>query len=146
MPQAPEDEERAAQARLEALKGELARRRAAGRAAERERTTGGSATAASGWSLGTRMSGEFVGAIVAGGLIGYGLDRWLGTTPWLLIAFFLLGAAAGVRGVIRAASPKGRDDDRNSRLSASQAPDKDVPRSASGVEPQAPSGWDVDED
>ena len=24
--------------------------------------------------------------------IGYGLDRWLGTTPWLMIIFALLGA------------------------------------------------------
>jgi ATP synthase protein I len=24
--------------------------------------------------------------------IGYGLDRWLGTTPWLMIVFALLGA------------------------------------------------------
>lgn len=32
---------------------------------------------------------------LVGGAIGYLLDRWLGTSPWLLIVFLILGAAAG---------------------------------------------------
>ena len=42
-----------------------------------------------------------VGAVVFGGLLGYFLDKWLHTTPWLLVIFGGLGFVAGVREVIR---------------------------------------------
>ena len=35
------------------------------------------------------------------------LDRWLGTTPFLLIVFFFLGAAAGMLNVYRTATRQG---------------------------------------
>lgn len=38
---------------------------------------------------------ELVTCIGAGGLIGWGLDRWLGTSPIFLIVFLLAGIAAG---------------------------------------------------
>ncbi|MDO9382494.1 MAG: AtpZ/AtpI family protein [Hyphomicrobiaceae bacterium] len=52
-------------------------------------------------AYGLRMASEFVGAVLVGGLIGFGLDRWLGTTPWLFLVFFFLGFAAGVVNVTR---------------------------------------------
>ena len=39
---------------------------------------------------------EVLAGVGGGLLIGWGLDRWLGTRPLFLILFFLLGAAAGV--------------------------------------------------
>ena len=42
-----------------------------------------------------------VGAVVFGGLLGYFLDKWLHTAPWLLVIFGGLGFVAGVREVIR---------------------------------------------
>jgi ATP synthase protein I len=42
-----------------------------------------------------------VGAVVFAGLLGYFLDKWLHTSPWLLVVFGGLGFAAGVREVIR---------------------------------------------
>ena len=42
-----------------------------------------------------------VGAAVVGGLVGYFLDKWLHTTPWLLVLFGGLGFAGGVREVVR---------------------------------------------
>jgi ATP synthase protein I len=42
-----------------------------------------------------------VGAVVFGGLLGYFLDKWLHTAPWLLVVFGGLGFVAGVREVIR---------------------------------------------
>ena len=38
---------------------------------------------------------HFVTSIVVGLLIGYFLDKYLGTEPWLLIIFFFLGVLAG---------------------------------------------------
>jgi ATP synthase protein I len=60
-----------------------------------------SAVRARGMAYGLRMASELVGAVLVGGLIGYFLDQWLGTWPWLFLVFFLLGFAAGVLNVIR---------------------------------------------
>ena len=46
---------------------------------------------------------SFVLAIVIGAGIGYFLDLWLGTTPWLFFLFFFLGLAAGILNVYRTA-------------------------------------------
>jgi ATP synthase protein I len=50
-----------------------------------------------------RMSTEMVAAVIVGFGIGFFLDRWLGTTPWGLIVFLLLGFVAGILNVMRAA-------------------------------------------
>ena len=52
--------------------------------------------------IGVRIGVDLVAALVVGLGIGYLLDRWLGTSPWLLIGFFFLGSAAGVLNVFRA--------------------------------------------
>lgn len=41
-------------------------------------------------------------SIAVGLLMGYFLDKWLGTGPWLLLVFSLLGAASGLISLIRA--------------------------------------------
>jgi F0F1-type ATP synthase assembly protein I len=41
-----------------------------------------------------------VGAIVLGGGLGFLLDRWLGTTPWLVIAGLAAGMCIGFVGLI----------------------------------------------
>jgi len=43
-------------------------------------------------------------AVVSGIIVGWLLDRWLGTKPWLLVAGVVLGAAAGFYELIRATS------------------------------------------
>jgi ATP synthase protein I len=60
-----------------------------------------SAVRARGMAYGLRMASELVGAVLVGGLIGYFLDQWLGSWPWMFLVFFMLGFAAGVLNVIR---------------------------------------------
>jgi ATP synthase protein I len=142
----PDDDE-TLRAKLDALKGALERRSAERRASEAGGPTDAQrAATASAISMGMRAGGEFVAAILGGALIGWGLDLWLGTRPAFLIVFFLLGAAAGVVNVIRATSPKGPIDDRNSRLSGGAAPDKDGRRSASAAGNEAPGGPNDDDE
>ena len=52
----------------------------------------------------------FVLAVVFGFLIGYFLDRWLGTSPLFIIVFFFLGVAAGIVNVIRTANAVAREE------------------------------------
>lgn len=46
---------------------------------------------------------QLVSATFIGLAMGYFLDQWLGTSPWLLIVFLLLGISAGFRDVYREA-------------------------------------------
>ncbi len=43
-------------------------------------------------------------SVVAGLILGWVLDRWLGTQPWLLVAGIVLGAVAGFYQFIRVSS------------------------------------------
>jgi len=54
-----------------------------------------------GMAYGMRMAAELVAAVIVGGAIGWGLDRLLGSKPWLFLLFFVLGFVAGVLNVVR---------------------------------------------
>ena len=54
-----------------------------------------------GLALASRVGLELVAATVLGAGLGYGLDRWLGTGPWLVVVGVVLGAAAGFLAVYR---------------------------------------------
>jgi ATP synthase protein I len=58
---------------------------------------------ASAIARGFRLSTELVAGVVVGAVIGWLIDRGLGISPWGLIVFLLLGFAAGVLNVMRAA-------------------------------------------
>ena len=95
----PPDDEAALSARLQRLGERLAN---ANRPSEND--SGPRQTAdLSAFARGFRLSTELVGGVIVGTGIGWLLDRWLGTSPWGLIVFFLLGFAAGVLNVMRAA-------------------------------------------
>jgi ATP synthase protein I len=84
--------------------------------AANERRSGDSNSAAegkppmTGLGLAMRIGTELVAAIAVGAGVGYVLDMWLGTKPWLMIVFFLLGSAAGMLNVYRVTAWMGRND------------------------------------
>jgi len=96
-------DEAALSARLQRLGERLAREQAAkpskGPLEER-------ATTASGYARGFRLSSELVAGVVVGAGLGLLVDHWLGSSPWGLIIFLLLGFAAGVLNVARSAAAK----------------------------------------
>ena len=50
-----------------------------------------------------KISTELVAAVVVGTTLGFILDNWFDTRPWLTITFFFMGVAAGILNVIRSA-------------------------------------------
>ncbi|MBP5856595.1 AtpZ/AtpI family protein [Marivibrio halodurans] len=48
-----------------------------------------------------RVGSELIAALIVGVGIGYLLDEWLGTRPWLMALFLFIGGAAGVMNVYR---------------------------------------------
>lgn len=82
-------------------------RKARARQGEKDSPPGGAGSLPPGpWGIGFRAGVEVVSALIAGVLIGYFLDRWLGTRPWLFLLFFVLGGAAGVLNVYRLFNPR----------------------------------------
>jgi len=57
-----------------------------------------------------KLGTELVAAVGVGTIIGFILDSWFGTKPWLIIIFFFLGAAAGILNVVRAANRMQKDN------------------------------------
>ena len=57
-----------------------------------------------------KLGTELVAAVVVGTIIGFILDSWFDTKPWLIIIFFFLGAAAGMLNVIKAANRMQKED------------------------------------
>jgi len=58
---------------------------------------------ASGFARGFRLSSELVAGVLVGTGIGWLIDKGLGTLPWGIFVFALLGFAAGVLNVMRQA-------------------------------------------
>jgi len=100
-------DEAALSARLRRLDDQLGRQQP-GEPSEMRR--GPPVADASGYARGLRLSSELVAGVLVGAGIGWALDRVLGISPWGLIVFLLLGFAAGIVNVIRAAGvAPGRD-------------------------------------
>ena len=105
---APADEA-ALSARLGTLNDRLSAVRDTRKANADHAASGESASArASGMAVGLRLSSELVAGVVVGTVLGWGFDRLLGTSPWGLIVFMLLGFVAGVINVMRSAGVASR--------------------------------------
>ena len=60
------------------------------------------------YRLGNRVLAELIGGMVGGALIGWVLDRLLGTSPWFLLGLLFLGIAAAFRNIIRISSGRSK--------------------------------------
>jgi len=98
---APPTDEAALSARLKSL-GQRLDHLGATRAAETGPVSR-PATDPSALARGFRLSSELIAGVLVGAGIGWLIDRWVGSLPWGMFVFALLGFTAGVLNVIRSA-------------------------------------------
>lgn len=65
------------------------------------------------YGIATRLVAELIAGILVGVLFGWYLDQWLDTKPWLMILSIMIGAAAGIMNVMRAAKQLAPSDTYN---------------------------------
>lgn len=82
--------------------GDLSSRIAAARATEQVRAgNAAEAKPAKGYAQGSRVLAELIGAPLGGGILGWALDKWFGTSPWLLLVFIALAIVVAFRNIFR---------------------------------------------
>ena len=82
---------------------ELGERLDKARQAQGPKASGAEGEARQALGIGLRLGLELVVSVFVGAGLGWAFDDWLGTQPWGLVAFTLLGFASGVVMVFRAA-------------------------------------------
>lgn len=86
------------------------------------------------------ISTHMVAGLGVGAGLGYLLDRWLGTSPGLLIVFFVLGAAAGFLNVYRTVSHYGMAFGYRPATTAKPEADQEEADGDIGKRPAPPGG------
>lgn len=82
--------------RLDALRSKKAERARTGRS-----SPGGTQQSAYGAAF--KFAAELLVGVIVGGGLGWALDRQFGTAPWLMVLWVIIGFAAGLLNVVRAA-------------------------------------------
>ena len=70
---------------------------------------GTTAAVSDGWVDG----GALFSSIIAGALLGWGLDSWLGTDPWLIVIGIIVGSVSGFYRMweaLKSAGAQGKQD------------------------------------
>ena len=91
-PHSPKD------ARLSSLDERLDRIKAVGAAEDKKRMSAESQRVIK--SAGMRILSDLIGLPFGAGLIGWLIDRWAGTTPWVMLAMLFLGFGIAIRNVL----------------------------------------------
>lgn len=63
-------------------------------------------------SMALELPFVLVGGVAIGGVIGYLLDRWLHTGPWLALVFGALGFGGGMRELLRRLSQEEKEEEK----------------------------------
>ena len=69
---------------------------------------------------------EMVAGVAAGALLGWLLDSWLGTEPWLLVVFIFVGMGAGLLNAYRRAQRFGAGAKPNNSPREGDGPSEDA--------------------
>ena len=85
-------------ARIDALEKRL--KAAQEREEERTKPVAG-VEADANYRMGSRVMTELLGGIIGGGLIGWVIDHFAGTSPWGLLVMLFLGIIVAFRNIIR---------------------------------------------
>ncbi|MBB4576111.1 AtpZ/AtpI family protein [Rhizobium sp. MC63] len=96
-----DDREESLEKRRAQLEAELATKRVEAKVDEANEAR--AEVSRKGYAQAMKLSSEFIAAIIVGAVLGYLLDRFVGTAPWGLIVLLLLGFCAGVLNVLRSA-------------------------------------------
>jgi len=56
-----------------------------------------------------KIAVEMISALIVSGAIGWFLDQWLGTRPWLMLVMLILGSATGLWNTYRSAMQMQRE-------------------------------------
>ena len=72
-----------------------------------------------------RLATEMAAALAVGAVIGWFLDSWLGTRPWLLLLFLVLGMAAGTMNAYRTATRLSQAAEHENEDSAARRDEED---------------------
>ncbi len=63
-------------------------------------------------SMALELPFVLVGGVAVGGALGYLLDRWLHTGPWLTLILGALGFGGGMREILRRLSREEKDEEK----------------------------------
>jgi ATP synthase protein I len=55
-------------------------------------------------SAGRLVLNQLIGGPLGGAVVGWVVDRWLGTAPWLMLGLMFIGFAGGVFNIVRISS------------------------------------------
>lgn len=77
------------------------------------------------YAVAFRFVADLVAGLGVGGFVGWALDRALGTAPWLMALFLVLGFAAGLMNVVRSARRLQAENEAAQRASPSVRDDED---------------------
>ncbi|KQS04068.1 hypothetical protein ASG11_07250 [Sphingomonas sp. Leaf357] len=81
---------------------DLNSRIASARAAEQARAGGtGLGKPAKGYSQGSRVLAMLLGALFGGGVLGWAIDQWFGTSPWGLLIVLTLAVIGAFMNIIK---------------------------------------------
>ena len=83
-------------------------------------------TETSGFGQAFRIGAELISALIVGVGLGWTLDKWLGTKPWMMIIFIFLGGAAGILNVYRTAMRMAEQVDGTAQNGSGNARDADL--------------------
>lgn len=62
------------------------------------------------YRAGQLVLSQLVGGPLGGGVIGWVLDQWLGTKPWLMLILLFVGFAGGIINIFRISSKRAGSD------------------------------------